>query len=125
MSFYDEIGGMPTIEGIVALFYEGIAGDDLIRPMYEEEFLADGSAERRLTLFLAQYWGGPTTYSEERGHPRLRVRHAPYPITPEAAERWLSHFRVGLEAADLTPEQTEQFWEYVTRAAEFLINAEA
>ena len=69
-----------------------------------------------------QYWGGPTTYSDERGHPRLRMRHAPFAVTPAAKEHWLVHFRAGLDAVDLTPEQDAQFWDYVTHAAQFMVN---
>jgi hemoglobin len=123
-SFYDEIGGMPVIERIVARFYEGVATDEVLRPMYPEEDLADGSAARRLTLFMAQYWGGPSTYSEERGHPRLRMRHAPFAVTPSAGEHWLRHFRAGLDEVGLTPEQDAKFWGYVTYAAQFMLNAE-
>jgi hemoglobin len=71
---------------------------------------------------LIQYWGGPTTYSDQRGHPRLRMRHAPFAVTPAAKDRWLVHFREGLDAADLTPEQDAQFWDYVTHAAQFMVN---
>ena len=102
-TFYDEIGGAETIRAIVHRFYEGVATDELLRPMYPEEDL--GPAEERFALFLVQYWGGPSTYSENRGHPRLRMRHAPFKVTPAAAERWLVHFRAGLDSADLTPEQ--------------------
>ena len=119
-TFYDEIGGYPTIEKIVATFYAGVAEDPLLRPLYPEEDL--GPAEERFRLFLVQYWGGPTTYSETRGHPRLRMRHAPFAVTPAAAERWLVHFREGLDAAQLTPEQDAQFWDYVTHAAQFMVN---
>lgn len=119
-SFYDEIGGMPTIAKIVDRFYEGVAGDPLMRPMYPEENL--GPAKERLTLFLAQYWGGPTTYSENRGHPRLRMRHAPFAVTPDARDAWLRHFREGLDAVDLTPAQEQKFWDYVTHAAQFMVN---
>ena len=119
-SFYQEIGGMETIRTIVDTFYAGVATDEIMRPMYPEEDL--GPAAERLTLFLAQYWGGPTTYSERRGHPRLRMRHAPFAVTPEAAEHWLTHFRAGLDAADLTEEQDEKFWGYVTHAAQFMVN---
>ena len=119
-TFYEEIGGMPTIRTIVDTFYAGVAEDEVMRPMYPEEDLAP--AAERLTLFLAQYWGGPTTYSERRGHPRLRMRHAPFAVTPEAAEHWLTHFRAGLDAAELTPEQDEKFWGYVTHAAQFMVN---
>ena len=119
-TFYDEIGGMATFETIVSVFYAGVATDPLLRPLYPEEDL--GPAEVRFRLFLAQYWGGPTTYSDQRGHPRLRMRHAPFAVTPEAKDRWLVHFRAGLDAADLTPEQDERFWDYVTHAAQFMVN---
>jgi hemoglobin len=120
-TFYDEIGGYPTIAKIVDRFYEGVATDEVLRPMYPEEDLAP--AAERLTMFLAQYWGGPTTYQERRGHPRLRMRHAPFKVTPTAQEHWLRHFRAGLDAANLTPEQDQQFWAYVTHAAQFMVNS--
>jgi hemoglobin len=120
-TFYEEIGGMDTIKAIVDRFYEGVAADEELRPMYPEEDL--GPAAGRLTLFLAQYWGGPTTYSQERGHPRLRMRHAPFAVTPEMKEHWLRHFRAGLDSVDLTPEQDAQFWDYATHAAQFMVNA--
>ena len=121
-TFYDEIGGMATIKTIVDRFYAGVAEDPLLRPMYPPDDLADGSAAERLTLFLAQYWGGPTTYSENRGHPRLRMRHAPFAVTSTARDHWLRHFREGLDEAGLTPEQDAQFWAYVEHAAQFMIN---
>jgi hemoglobin len=124
VSFYDEIGGMPVIERIVARFYAGVASDPVLGPMYPQDDLADGSAERRLRLFLAQYWGGPSTYSQERGHPRLRMRHAPFAVNSEAQQHWLMHFRAGLDEAGLTPEQDAKFWGYVTYAAEFMRNTE-
>lgn len=123
-TFYDEIGGMPVIERIVARFYAGVATDEVLGPMYPPEDLADGSAAHRLTLFMAQYWGGPNTYSQERGHPRLRMRHVPFAVTPTARKHWLMHFRAGLDEAGLTPEQDAKFWAYVTYAAEFMLNAE-
>ncbi|WP_158604407.1 globin [Nocardioides mangrovicus] len=119
-TFYDEIGGGEVIAGIVARFYEGVADDEVLRPLYPEEDL--GPAQERFTLFLQQYWGGPTTYSERRGHPRLRMRHAPFAVTPTAAQHWLRCFRTALDEADLTPEQDATFWEYVTHAAQFMVN---
>ncbi len=121
-TFYDEIGGSPTIRRIVARFYEGVATDPILKPMYPEEDL--GPAEDRLASFMEQYWGGPTTYSETRGHPRLRMRHVPYQVSPGSAERWLALFRIALDEADLTPEQDAQFWEYLTHAARFMINTD-
>lgn len=119
-SFYDEIGGFETIRGIVAKFYEGVAQDVVLRPMYPEADLAP--AEERFLYFLVQYWGGPTTYSEQRGHPRLRMRHAPFAVDIDARDRWLGHFRAALDSAALTPEQDARFWAYVTHAANFMVN---
>ena len=119
-TFYDEIGGFETMRTIVAKFYEGVREDEVLRPMYEEDDLE--AAEERFLHFLVQYWGGPTTYSEQRGHPRLRMRHAPFVIDEVARDHWLEHFRAGLDAADLTPEQDAQFWDYVTHAAQFMVN---
>jgi hemoglobin len=119
-TFYEEVGGYETFRTIVATFYAGVAKDEILRPLYPEEEL--GPAEERFRDFLVQYWGGPTTYSEQRGHPRLRMRHAPFAVTPAAKDRWLIHFREGLDAAELTPEQDAQFWDYVTHAAQFMVN---
>jgi len=124
VSFYDEIGGEDTIRRIVGRFYAGVADDPVLRPLYPEEDL--GPAEERFALFLMQYWGGPTTYSDARGHPRLRMRHAPFAVSPLARDHWLLHFRAGLDEAlaegRITPEQDTQFWEYVTHAAQFMVN---
>lgn len=120
ISFYDEVGGFETFRRIVHGFYEGVATDEILRPLYPEEDL--GPAEERFLLFLVQYWGGPTTYSDQRGHPRLRMRHAPFAVTPAAAERWLVHFRAGMDTVDLTPEQDARLWDYVTHAAKFMVN---
>ncbi len=119
-SYYDEIGGEPTIRAIVHRFYEGVAEDEVLRPLYPEQDL--GPAEERFATFLMQYWGGPTTYSEARGHPRLRMRHAPFAVDPVAKDHWLLHFRAGLDSVALTPEQDAQFWDYVTHAAQFMVN---
>ncbi|MDN5746736.1 MAG: globin [Nocardioidaceae bacterium] len=120
VTFYDEIGGFDTIHRIVARFYEGVAEDQVLREMYPEEDL--GPAEERFRLFLVQYWGGPGVYSQQRGHPRLRMRHAPYDIDVDARDRWLRAFRAGLDSVELTPEQDARFWEYVTHAANFMVN---
>jgi hemoglobin len=119
-TFYDAIGGYPTIAKIVDRFYAGVAEDEVLRPLYPEEDL--GPAAERFTLFLVQYWGGPTTYSDTRGHPRLRMRHAPFAVTPTARDHWLKHFRDGLDEAGLSDEQHAQFWDYVTHAAQFMVN---
>ena len=119
-TFYDEIGGSETLRRIVARFYEGVATDPVLRPLYPEEDL--GPAEERFRLFLIQYWGGPSTYSDTRGHPRLRMRHAPFAVTPTAKDHWLTHFRAALDEAGLSPEQDARFWDYVTHAAQFMVN---
>ncbi|MEQ6901275.1 globin [Nocardioides sp. YIM 152588] len=119
-TFYEEIGGFETFRRIVARFYEGVATDEVLRPMYPEEDL--GPAEERFLHFLVQYWGGPTTYSDERGHPRLRMRHAPFRVDEQARDHWLMHFRAALDSVELTPEQDARFWAYVTHAANFMLN---
>ncbi|MFE5309042.1 globin [Isoptericola sp. NPDC056573] len=119
-SFYDAVGGHATFERLVDVFYEGVAADEVLRPMYPEEDL--GPAKVRLTLFLEQYWGGPTTYSQQRGHPRLRMRHAPFKVNPDARDRWLAHMRVAVDALDLAPIHESQLWDYLERAAYSMIN---
>ena len=120
-TFYEAIGGHDTIKLIVDTFYDGVETDEVLRPLYPEEDL--GPANVRFRMFLEQYWGGPTTYSERRGHPRLRMRHAPYPVTPKAKEHWLRHFRAALDEVALPAEQDAQFWDYVTHAAQFMVNS--
>ena len=121
-TFYEAIGGRATIELIVDVFYQGVAQDEVLKPMYPEDDL--GPAAERLTMFLEQYWGGPTDYSQQRGHPRLRMRHADYVVNTDARDRWLKHFREGLDAARLEPELDAQFWAYVQHAANFMINSQ-
>ncbi|NLF03699.1 MAG: globin [Actinomycetales bacterium] len=119
-TFYESVGGRETFRGIVARFYEGVADDDVLRPMYPEMDLEP--AADRLAMFLEQYWGGPTTYSEQRGHPRLRMRHAPYHVNPDARDRWLAHMKVAVQEAGLAPLHEAQLWDYLERAAHSLIN---
>ncbi|MFS0886195.1 globin [Aeromicrobium sp. 179-A 4D2 NHS] len=121
-TFYEAIGGRATIELIVDVFYQGVAQDEVLKPMYPEEDL--GPAAERLTMFLEQYWGGPNAYSVQRGHPRLRMRHANFVVNTDARDRWLKHFRAGLDAARLEPELDAQFWAYVQHAANFMINSQ-
>lgn len=120
-TFYDQIGGHETFAKLVHVFYQGIAGDELLRPMYEDEDL--GPSERRMLMFLEQYWGGPRTYLEERGHPRLRMRHMPFAVTPEARDRWLLHMRAGVAAINLSPLHEATLWDYLERAAHSLVNS--
>jgi hemoglobin len=119
--FFDAVGGHDTFVRLVDAFYEGVATDEVLRPMYPEQDL--GPAKERLTLFLEQYWGGPTTYSEQRGHPRLRMRHAPFDIGPAERDAWLTHMRDAVDSLDLAPDQREQLWSYLERAAYFMVNS--
>lgn len=97
--FFTRVGGEPTFRALVHRFYEGVAADALLRPLYPEQDL--GPAEDRLALFLIQYWGGPGTYSETRGHPRLRMRHAPFVIGEAERDAWLTHMRTALDSLEL------------------------
>ena len=119
-SFYDEVGGHDTFNALVSRFYELVREDEILRPLYPEEDL--DAAEVRLRMFLEQYWGGPTTYSEQRGHPRLRMRHAPFAVTPAMRDRWLKHMRDAIEEIDLTPQQQRELWSYLERAAYSMVN---
>jgi hemoglobin len=119
-SFYEQVGGHETFAKLVDTFYEGVAEDPVLRPMYPEEDL--GPAAERLTLFLEQYWGGPGTYSQERGHPRLRMRHMPFKVNPDARDRWLKHMRAAVDALDLAPVHEAELWDYLERAAFSMIN---
>lgn len=119
-SFYEQVGGHEFFEALVRDFYIGVAADPVLRAMYPEEDLAP--AERRMLLFLEQYWGGPGTYSQERGHPRLRMRHVPFAIDRDARERWLKHMRAALDARDISPMHETQLWDYLERAATAMIN---
>lgn len=119
-SFFEAVGGHATFEKLVRIFYEGVAEDPVMREMYPEEDL--GPAAERLQLFLEQYWGGPTTYSDTRGHPRLRMRHVPYSIDSDARDRWIKHMRAGVKALELAPVHEATLWDYLERAAYSLVN---
>ncbi|WP_405569762.1 globin [Streptomyces sp. NBC_01167] len=119
-TFYEQVGGEETFRRLVHLFYQGVADDPLLRPMYPEEDL--GSAEERLTLFLIQYWGGPRTYSDNRGHPRLRMRHAPFAVDRAAHDAWLKHMRAAVDGLGLAPEHERQLWDYLVYAAASMVN---
>ena len=120
ITFYEAVGGAPTFERLVARFYEGVAADPVLRPLYPEPDLA--AAEERLRLFLIQYWGGPTTYSDTRGHPRLRMRHAPFAIGPAERDAWLRHMTGAVESLELPPGLEAQLLSYLQGAAEAMMN---
>ncbi|QKW27579.1 globin [Streptomyces seoulensis] len=119
-TFYEQVGGEETFRRLVHRFYAGVAGDPELRAMYPEEDL--GPAEERLRLFLIQYWGGPTTYGERRGHPRLRMRHMPFTVDRAAHDAWLRHMRAAVDELDLPPEQEQTLWNYLTYAAASMVN---
>jgi len=120
VTLYDRAGGTPFFEALVTQFYRSVEADPTLRPLYPEPDLA--GARHRLTLFLIQYWGGPTTYDDERGHPRLRMRHAPFAIGPAERDRWLVHMRAAV-AEQAPPEDVATELEvYFTMAAEAMRN---
>lgn len=117
---FEQFGGEPFFTALVAAFYRRVAMDPVLRPMYPEPDL--GPAERRLRLFLMQYWGGPKTYGEERGHPRLRMRHAPYPVDLTARDHWLGHMRAALDEQQLPADLDAELWQYLDYAAAAMVN---
>jgi hemoglobin len=119
-SFYATVGGSDTFRRLVARFYQRVADDPLLRPLYPEPDL--GAAERRLLMFLEQYWGGPKTYGEERGHPRLRMRHAGFTVGPAERDAWLAHMRAALDELVLPAEHDAMLWDYLVVAAASLVN---
>lgn len=119
-SLYDAVGGEPTFRKLVDTFYEGVAADPVLRALYPEDDL--GPAADRLRMFLIQYWGGPTTYSDQRGHPRLRMRHAPFAVNEAARDAWLAHMRAALDSLELAPQYEQALWDYLVRAADSLRN---
>jgi hemoglobin len=121
-SFYDAVGGEETFRRLVHLFYQGVAGDPELLRVYPAKDL--GPAEEHLRLFLMQYWGGPATYSEQRGHPRLRMRHVRFAIGEAERDAWLRHMRAALDEIGLDPGHDAQLWEYLVMAAHSLVNTE-
>ena len=118
--FYDRVGGHAAFVTLVDAFYERVAVDPVMRPMYPEDSLE--GAKWRLTAFLEQYWGGPTTYSDERGHPRLRMRHNPFPVTFDARDRWLRYMTEALDSLTLSPMDYATMLDYFERAAAAMVN---
>jgi len=119
-NFWEQVGGRATFEKLVRAFYDGIQTDEVLWPMYPQHDLE--GAIQRLTGFLEQYWGGPGTYSEQRGHPRLRMRHMPFKVNPDARDRWLLHMRAALDTLELAPLQDATLWAYLDRAAQAMVN---
>ncbi len=120
VSFFEKVGGHDFFKALVDDFYVGVASDEVLRPMYPEADLA--AANERLRLFLIQYWGGPSTYSEMRGHPRLRMRHAEFVIDLDARDRWLQHMMAAVEKRALPAPLHDELVTYLVQVAHFLVN---
>lgn len=119
-SFYEEMGGEAFFTDLVSQFYAQVALDPILRPMYPEGDLQ--AAALRLQWFLEQYWGGPTTYQENRGHPRLRMRHAEFHINLAAHDAWLKAMRTAIDGVEMKPELKAQLWSYLEMAAAAMVN---
>jgi hemoglobin len=121
-SVYEAAGGEPTFTLLVERFYAGVAADPVLRPLYPPDPEMFAAAAQHLRLFLIQYWGGPGWYSEQRGHPRLRMRHAPFPIGRRERDAWMGHMRGAVESLDLAPAVRAAFLEYFETAATAMMN---
>ena len=119
ITLYNAVGGASTFERIVERFYEGVANDPVLRPMYPDDLT---ESKRHLALFLMQYFGGPTTYSQERGHPRLRMRHLPFIIGIDERDAWMRHMKAAVEAEQLPDTAKDALLEYFERVATFMMN---
>ena len=119
-SFYEEIGGEAFFTDLVSQFYAQVAVDPILRPMYPETDLK--AAALRLQWFLEQYWGGPSTFQENRGHPRLRMRHAEFHINLAAHDAWLKAMRAAVDGVEMKPELKAQLWSYLEMAAAAMVN---
>jgi hemoglobin len=119
-TFYDAVGGAETFRRLVDGFYTRVAVDPVLRPLYPDEDFAE--APERLRMFLEQYWGGPRTYGETRGHPRLRMRHAPFAIGPRERDTWLRLMRASLDDIGLAADHDAALWDYLRMAAQSLVN---
>jgi hemoglobin len=120
---YEAAGGAETFKRLVERFYARVAEDPLLRPIYPEEDLS--SATERLTLFLIQYWGGPSTYNEQRGHPRLRLRHQPFGIGQAERDAWLGHMTAAVDSLELAPALRKALVDYFETASSAMINRPA
>ncbi|HEY2549464.1 MAG TPA: globin [Streptosporangiaceae bacterium] len=122
-TLYQAIGGEPAFRQLVHRFYQEVAADPELRAVYPSRDL--GPAEEHLRLFLIQYWGGPATYNERRGHPRLRMRHVRFTIGERERDAWLRHMRTALDELDLDGQLDAQLWDYLVMAAHSLVNQQA
>jgi hemoglobin len=119
-TLYEAVGGQPYFDDLVHRFYEAVAADPVLRPLYPDDL---GPSERHLALFLGQYWGGPTTYSQQRGHPRLRMRHAPFRVGQAERDAWFRHMADAVTATGVNDEVAQRLLDYFTTAADHMINS--
>jgi len=120
INYYEAMGGEPVFNELVHRFYLNVSQNPVLKPMYPEKDM--NGAEQRLRLFLMQYWGGPDTYSHERGHPRLRMRHMGFHIGKVEFDAWLQCMHAALIDLDMVEELKEKMWEYFQYAAYSMIN---
>jgi len=120
ITLFEAVGGQPYFDDLVHRFYEAVAADDVLRPLYPDDL---EPSERHLALFLGQYWGGPTTYSQERGHPRLRMRHAPFRVGRAERDAWFRHMADAVRATGVGDEVAQRLLDYFTMAADHMINS--
>lgn len=120
LNVFEAVGGVDAFRRLVERFYSGVAADPLLRPIYPEEDLA--GATERLTLFLIQYWGGPQTYSDQRGHPRLRLRHRPFAIGQAERDAWLGHMTAAVDSLRLAAPLRKTLLDYFEAASTGMIN---
>jgi hemoglobin len=120
-NYYEAFGGQAFFADLVSQFYAQVATNEILRPMYPESDMK--GAAQRLQMFLEQYWGGPTKYQEERGHPRLRMRHAGFHINPAAKDAWLECMRKAIDGVEMAPDHREKLWRYLEGAALHMVNS--
>lgn len=119
-TFYEQVGGEKFFADLVSQFYAVVATDPVLRPMYPETDMK--GAAQRLQWFLEQYWGGPSTYQENRGHPRLRMRHSEFEVTFAARDAWLNAMHTAVEGVEMDPALKGELWGYLEMAANSLVN---
>jgi hemoglobin len=119
-NFYEQVGGDAFFADLTSQFYTVVATDPILRPMYPDDDMK--GAAQRLQWFLSQYWGGPTTYQENRGHPRLRMRHSQFTIGIAARDAWLRAMKTAVDGVEIKEELKEQLWDYLELAADAMVN---
>lgn len=122
MNLYEQMGGRATFENLVSHFYALVSIDPILRPMYPDDDFK-GAADR-LLMFLEQYWGGPDTYSQLRGHPRLRMRHASFKIGLRERDVWLAHMKSAVDSLEMQESMRDELWSYLQMAANSMVNQE-